>query len=242
MATRKNGKGSEVSKAVSATAAAAAPSPVTDSNNVALVDKVYGGLFSFVGQSVEVHALQVALNGKRDRMTDVLLRAGMDAGTVEIFDSARDRLYANIRANKSGIASKVGAEKDAEGNYKIPKSIQVYISEVRTTLERGGSFTDKDGNVLSFGALRKANKEAREEAAKADAAKKAGPDDKARARVQQICAALVKAAEELSGARLAMLVDGLESFGSDIAAKLSETPAEAPKAAEGNAEAIAKAA
>jgi hypothetical protein len=232
MATRKN----QTANA----AAAAAPKGDTALAQVSVTEQVFADLKAFTVGQVRVHAAQLELNTTREKTTARLIHAGMIAGTVEVFDAARDRLYAEVRANKGNIAANLNAEKDAEGNYKIPKSLQVYIVEVRNTLARGASFTDDKGQPLSFGKIRAANKKAREDAAEATAQAEMSPDDKARHRVAALFADINGAAAKMNGADLVALLATVERFHRALAETLS--PDITVPNAEAPAEAIARAA
>lgn len=72
------------------------------------------------------------------------------------FDEAMGELFDGIRANTDGLARRVSAAKAKKGEaYVVPNALSAARSVIKGAFEFGVSFHDEDGEIRSFGGIRK---------------------------------------------------------------------------------------
>jgi hypothetical protein len=140
-------------------------------------NKVRAYLLKGVAKQAGVEALEAQLEEARGGMYACMMQSAIVAGSKEAWLIEVEQLEDDFRSNKRGIAVKFNCpravdkddnprEKDGKPVYRVPSSLSTAKSVIGQALDRGTDLgTEKKPE--SFGAIRTANKVAREAEAKA---------------------------------------------------------------------------
>ena len=178
-----------------------------------VVNKVRAYLLKGVAKQAGVEALEAQLEEARGGMYACMMQAAAVAGNKEAFIAEVETLESDFRSNKRGIAVKFNCEQaidrdkkprvDANGNpiYRVPSSLSTAKSVIGQAFDRGTDVgTEKKPS--SFGAVRTANKLAKEAEEKAAMSK----DDKRAAEAAELLAEVSNMLTGIEGKALTALI------------------------------------
>jgi hypothetical protein len=167
------------------------------------VNKVRAYLLKGVAKQAGVEALEAQLEEARGGMYACMMQSAIVAGSKEAWLTEVETLEADFRANKRGIAVKFNCERavDKDGNdrndangkpvYRVPSSLSTAKSVIGQAIDRDIDLgTEKKPE--SFGAVRTANRVAKEAEQKAALS----GEDKRKAEAAQL---LTETAELIGG-------------------------------------------
>lgn len=167
--------------------------------------------------------LQSQLNAKRDGGYNTCLNAAREAVTADVLSGVWDGFKADIRADVSGVAKRLGCtlgkpDSNGKAEYKVPGSLSTAMSVILGAMRAGVSLyvKEKDGKTrpATFGEVRQGKAEAdkAEAEAKAKAAlETASPAVKARAEIARLARLIAEGAGNFTEAEAIETAKILES-------------------------------